>query len=69
MNVDTKKSSTHVVIMRLLGELAAKAGATDLPLHVRSINENFSSQNRIFAHLTSSTLTHAGLAVRNLYGK
>lgn len=34
MNVDTKKSSTQVVMMRLLGELAVKAGATDLPLWV-----------------------------------
>lgn len=33
MNVDTKKSNMQVVIMRLLGELAAKEGATDLPLH------------------------------------
>lgn len=34
MNVDTKRSKTQVVVMRLLGELAAKAGATDLPLYV-----------------------------------
>lgn len=34
MNVDTKSSKTQVVIMRLLGELAAKAGTTDLPLYV-----------------------------------
>lgn len=34
MNVDTKKSNMQVVIMRLLGELAAKAGATDLPLGI-----------------------------------
>ena len=32
MNVETMKSNIQVVIMRLLGELAAKAGAVDLPL-------------------------------------
>ncbi len=32
MKVETKKSSIQVVIIRLLGELAAKAGATDRPL-------------------------------------
>ena len=32
MNVETRKSSIQVVIIRLLGELAAKAGAVDLPL-------------------------------------
>ena len=32
MNVDTRKSNIQVVIIRLLGELAAKAGTVDLPL-------------------------------------
>ena len=32
MKVDTRKSSIQVVISRLLGELAAKAGAVDRPL-------------------------------------
>lgn len=32
MNVETMKSNIQVVIIRLLGELAAKAGAVDLPL-------------------------------------
>jgi len=32
MKVDTRKSSIQVVIIRLLGELAAKLGAADLPL-------------------------------------
>ncbi len=64
MNVDTKKSSTQVVIMRLLGELAAKAGATDLPLHDgQSIRIRCRPS---FDYLTSSTLTQAGLAVRKL---
>jgi len=38
MNVDTKKRRTQVVIMRLLGELGANAGAMDLPLR-RLANE------------------------------
>ena len=32
MKVDTRKSNIHVVIIRLLGELEAKAGTADLPL-------------------------------------
>ena len=32
MNVETMKSNIQVVIIRLLAELAAKAGAVDLPL-------------------------------------
>ena len=56
--------------MRLLGELAAKAGATDLPLHHgQSMRIRRGPDHGYFAYLTSSTLTQAGLAVRKLYGR
>ncbi len=61
MKVDTRKSNIQVVIIRLLGELAAKAGAVDLPLKAVSMGIEVSTAK---AYLTSSTLTHAGLAVR-----
>ena len=40
MKVETKKSNTKVVVIRLLAELAAKDEATDLPL-VLSVYETF----------------------------
>ena len=56
--------------MRLLGELAAKAGATDLPLHHgQSMKIRRGPDLGACTYLTSSTLTQAGLAVRNLYGR
>ena len=67
MNVETMKSNIQVVIIRLLGELAAKAGAVDLPL-LQSVREKTAETGRD-THLTSSTLTHTGLAVKYLYGK
>ena len=62
MKVETRKSSIQVVMMRLLGELAAKAGMADLPLFL-SVQTNMRWVLRL-AHLMSSTLTQAGLAVR-----
>ena len=67
MNVETMKSNIQVVIIRLLGELAAKAGAVDLPL-LQLIKKKDCEIGRD-THLTSSTLTHTGLAVKYLYGK
>lgn len=37
MNVDTMNTSIQVVTIRLLGELAAKPGAVDLPLCLSEI--------------------------------
>ena len=62
MKVETRKSSIQVVMMRLLGELAAKAGMADLPL-ILSVQTNMRWVLRL-AHFTSSILTQAGLAVR-----
>ncbi len=67
MNVETMKSNIQVVIIRLLGELPAKAGAIDLPL-LQLIHQK-TVKARGDTHLTSSTLTHTGLAVKYLYGK
>lgn len=61
MKVDTRKSSIQVVIIRLLGELAAKPGAADLPLWLL---ESCLNAGLGWTNLTSSTLTHAGLAVK-----
>lgn len=67
INVDTRKSNIQVVIIRLLGELAAKAGTVDLPL-LQSIQPQTVEGERN-TYLTSSTLIHIGLAVKYLYGK
>ena len=67
MNDETMKINIQVVIIRLLGELAAKAGAIDLPL-LQSVQQRTVQAGRD-THLTSSTLIHTGLAVKYLYGK
>jgi len=67
MNVETKKSSIQVVIIRLLGELVVKAEATDLPLIM--ISTFNVPGDRETSYLTSSTLTQAGLAVKKSYDK
>ena len=50
MNVETRKSNIQVVIIRLLGELAAKAGTVDLPLLQSIINRLWKGEEKHTSH-------------------
>lgn len=64
MKVNTRNNKTPVVMMRLLGELAAKPGTVDL-LQASINTETITALTT--THLPSSCLTQAGLVVNRSY--